>query len=364
MHSNPRAQSKGITLVAGDGLLTGIGRYAANLAATGLSSELLLFKKKEEIPEEGYNRVIRAGRSLPDTLSVPLSFFGPSSWSDEVRRLRAVHFLAPDLFYLAKYTKRAVGTIHDFYPLDRNKRDDYSVRYRMFFRASLGHARHLRGIVSVSNWTRQQLLALMPDLDVTVIHHWTGDQFSPRDKGGSRAALRLPEEGRIVLSVGSSALQKNVAAISETMNILGPDYHLIRIGDSQRLAKTLRYPRSATLLHKVGGDELPFFYNAADVLLFPSYDEGFGFPIIESINSGTPVVASDIPVFREILGAEYPCLAPADSPSAQSELVQRMCDPVSNSQTVKWMANRFGSYYREGRATEEYREFYSRFLSS
>ena len=42
-------------------------------------------------------------------------------------------------------------------------------------------------------------------------------------------------------------------------------------------------------------------YSAADVLFFPSMEEGFGIPMIEAMASGLPVVASNIPITKEIL---------------------------------------------------------------
>lgn len=47
---------------------------------------------------------------------------------------------------------------------------------------------------------------------------------------------------------------------------------------------------------------LAFFYKAAEAFIFPSSYEGFGIPLIESMASGTPVIASDIEVFREVAG--------------------------------------------------------------
>lgn len=48
--------------------------------------------------------------------------------------------------------------------------------------------------------------------------------------------------------------------------------------------------------------QLPEYYRQADIFLFPSYTESFGHPLVESMASGLPIVASDVPVNREICG--------------------------------------------------------------
>jgi alpha-1,2-rhamnosyltransferase len=50
-------------------------------------------------------------------------------------------------------------------------------------------------------------------------------------------------------------------------------------------------------------DELSFLYDHAAALIFPSYAEGFGLPIVEAARRGRPAICSDIPVFREVGGS-------------------------------------------------------------
>jgi glycosyltransferase involved in cell wall biosynthesis len=52
---------------------------------------------------------------------------------------------------------------------------------------------------------------------------------------------------------------------------------------------------------------LPDLYRSADIFVFPSYTESFGHPLVEAMATGLPIVASDIPINRELCGpaAEY-----------------------------------------------------------
>jgi glycosyltransferase involved in cell wall biosynthesis len=62
-------------------------------------------------------------------------------------------------------------------------------------------------------------------------------------------------------------------------------------------------------------------YNAADAFVFPSLQEGFGIPLVEAMRCGTPVVASDIPVFREICGEAALFFDPHDHEALARQLV-------------------------------------------
>lgn len=62
-------------------------------------------------------------------------------------------------------------------------------------------------------------------------------------------------------------------------------------------------------------EELARYLTHAQALLFPSFIEGYGLPLVEALMMGTPVVASDLSVFREIAGDVPDFLSPIDGPS-------------------------------------------------
>src|SRR5690606_35896953 len=59
-------------------------------------------------------------------------------------------------------------------------------------------------------------------------------------------------------------------------------------------------------------DDMPFFYNAASVFVYPSLYEGFGLPVVESMACGTPVITSNITSLPEVVGDAAITLSPED----------------------------------------------------
>ena len=75
--------------------------------------------------------------------------------------------------------------------------------------------------------------------------------------------------------------------------------------------------RDIALLGTVADADLPSWYAAADVFVFPSTKEGWGLAVLEAMSAGLPVVASDLPVFREYLApGRDALLVPVNSPAA------------------------------------------------
>ena len=78
----------------------------------------------------------------------------------------------------------------------------------------------------------------------------------------------------------------------------------------------------------------------ARALLMPSFDEGFGLPVVEALANGTPVIASDIPVFREVSAGCARFCDPADQPAWKAAILDLAFDPeVFSSERMK--AGRF-----------------------
>ena len=191
-----------------------------------------------------------------------------------------------------------VVTLHDVVPLKR--RSEYlrsGIRFRMRY---LAVERSKRVIVPTAVVAEEVTEHLGIDgARLTVIREAPAPALHERDAAeiaAARKRYRLPDE--YLLWVGGLQTpdpRKRVAALAKAPRTLP----LVLVGATKPWAHELP---DVTLTGHVSDDELAAIYSGARALVFPSDDEGFGLPTIEALACGTPVVASDIPVLREVLG--------------------------------------------------------------
>ncbi|HOW60783.1 MAG TPA: glycosyltransferase family 1 protein [Candidatus Moranbacteria bacterium] len=116
---------------------------------------------------------------------------------------------------------------------------------------------------------------------------------------------------KYILSIGSEIPRKNMANIIKTFSLLKKDFKnlkLLKIGLAEKKyrQKTLSIIRNLDLkndvvfINYVEEKKLPMFYSNAELLLFPSLMEGFGFPIVEAMACGCPVVTSNLNPMKEL----------------------------------------------------------------
>ncbi len=76
------------------------------------------------------------------------------------------------------------------------------------------------------------------------------------------------------------------------------------------------------MFNDLSDTELEYCYQHSQSLIFPSFVEGFGLPLVEAMQRGLPAMASDIPVFREI-GADFLAYFRLDDPDSLATLIRR-----------------------------------------
>jgi glycosyltransferase involved in cell wall biosynthesis len=259
----------------------------------------------------------------------PLGPASPLQLGAWLRSVRPDAYLSPFYFAPIGAPCPALLTIHDVWPL--RLPEGFSWPRRVFYRMSLQLARRARFIVTSSRFSRSEIIQLlpMPESRVRAIRLGVPPAPAVRD-------IRPPAafgSQRFALVVGDNRPRKNLVTLARAWAALGnpPPLALVSAGPNDE-----RYPSLARLATEVGGHdvhslgwvdepELAWLYRHAEMILFPSRYEGFGFPLVEAFVHGRPTIAADIPVLREIADGVTQ-FVPVDSATGWAQAVRAMAD--------------------------------------
>lgn len=177
-------------------------------------------------------------------------------------------------------------------------------------------------VVTVSETTRQLIAEhRLTRRPVTVVRN------AP-DPLVAEPSARRPGPGRDLVYMGSFMPYKNVETLARAMHDL-PGYrlHLLsRIAPRDRDRLTGLAPAGSLEFHDgVSDADYARLLEGAHALVHASLDEGFGIPLVEAMSVGTPIVVSDIPIFREI-GGEAGVFADPHDPAAFARAVRTLDD--------------------------------------
>ncbi len=306
--------------------MTGIGRYSYNLLVHLLKVDrhnhyhvLLRDTYTGDLPNAP-NVTYHYVRHLPISLGtlVPWQYRKLFEQLD----LFHAHFPVTPLFP----HPRCVVTVHDLQPLLEPRlgtqrpayaRIAYRIYYPLFYRTTLYRAQAIIAVSLATRWYLETYLGI-PRERIHVVHEAIDERFGrPRPQQEFAVLAQrygIPES--FLLYVGATLPHKNLASVlrgyarvvqSDEMNGLA----LVIAGRSSRfnqeLKNTIRKLGVEHFVHMIGyvsSDDLPTLYAMARALLYVTRFEGFGFPPLEALACGTPVVLSAHAALPEVVG---PC---------------------------------------------------------
>lgn len=209
------------------------------------------------------------------------------------------------------YPRPFVITMHDLTPLT-HKTGTASTKSPLFY--GLKHLAYKqvltsgiynsKAIIAPTNQVKKEILRYfkIPKGKIHTIYEGISDsllsQTSPKTP-----SLRIPPN--YILRVGNYYPHKNVPSLLSAFERANTDLHLVSVGPNDHFAQQIQDSTHNPRIHfydSVSNNDLAYLYQHATALIQPSLVEGFGLPLLEAAYFGVPILASDIPVFRELVG--------------------------------------------------------------
>jgi glycosyltransferase involved in cell wall biosynthesis len=255
---------------------------------------------------------------------------------------------------------KIIVTIHDLIADRHPKLIFPNYKSRLFWKIKQNLAVwQADSILTVSQFSKWQIADYFdfPDSKIRVICEGARPIFKklPHDRimAEKLAKYKLAEKENFLLYVGGISPHKNLSALIEAFvsvktALNSKNLKLVLVGDykddpffsaypslKKQIAE-LKLENSVLFTGFVPDEDLVYLYNAAQLLVFPSLEEGFGLPAIEAMACGTPVAASRGSSLPEVLGVAGRFFDPRNS----SEMAETIIKILSCDSLRKLMSSR------------------------
>ncbi len=299
----------------------------------------------------------------PSRLVLPGPLHGPQRWAAryyfyrwrvkrEAKRTDVVHVLDHSYAHMIETAGRrpVVVTVHDLMPVVVLRSPTGGGGWRegvrnRFLRQALKSLRQADAYIVGTEWLKRELATwLGTDKNIFVVpfgvdRAFYGESTVARERG--RHDWRLPKDAFVVLHVGSTVDRKNVPLVIQTLARLRQqtDAYLLQVGgrftaEQEQLIDRLELRNVVRSVASADETALRRAYRAADVLLFPSLYEGFGFPVLEAFASGLPVVTSGAGALKEVAAGAAVVVEGRD-PADYVHALERLDDPDEREELVE-----------------------------
>ncbi len=221
----------------------------------------------------------------------------------------------------------SVVTVHDAiwlrFPRTMSRRATLAMR--LFVPAG---ARRADRVIALSGPGRDEIVTQLSleGSRVDVVAHGAAEPDPAEPAAQVRAALGLGSR-RVLMCVAQLLPHKNLSALVRAAEGLPGDVALVLVGaptahepELRRLAGDLALDDRVRFAGWLERSRLEGLYDIAAGLVLPSFDEGFGLPVLEAMRRGLPVACSDIPALREMTDGSARLFDPHDQAAIAAAL--------------------------------------------
>jgi glycosyltransferase involved in cell wall biosynthesis len=334
------------------GAISGIGRFVRELHR--YLTPLVNVRIAPDIPPPGANRL-----SVLQHFPVGVQGHVPGA----VLHFTQIMGCAQRLY---RPLRPAVATVHDLGVLVC-KEDEvlYDPIGRRVLDMQYAGLRRMDFIVADSEATRQSVVEQLryPEAKTATVYLGLDPIYRPTPKADARSAISakygvdFSVREFFILYVGTELPRKNLPILLNAIRLLksyNVSVQLIKVGDSggarwrtlvETQIKALDLVSDVHFVGRVDENDLPLMYSAADAFVTTSLLEGFGFPVLESLACGTPVICSNVGSLPELVGNSAILIDPRNP----YEVADAVKDALLNVQKWETMIN------KEAHALEQFR---------
>lgn len=315
-----------------------------------VESQRLFRKKKHGIEVVAFELMQRLGKAQhPYNIEVLVKKDVDCCLNDNgslsVTSLRSAFYPLWEQWHLPKYTSKSTNsilhctgntapyfskiplivTIHDLIFLEENyllKRDGGSLyqRFGNFYRSIIVPlvAKKAKHIITVSEYQKKIIIQRfkIPSEKISVVYNGVDERFF--NEASAEKIKQVLQHYNInfpyIFFLANTEPRKNTNCAIKAFAAFCKEHPqfqqklVIKGLTGQQLQNQLAECNATEYAHRIHGIEyiaykhLPFLYKGAAMLWFPSFNEGFGLPLVEAMASGTPVITSSVSVMPEITG--------------------------------------------------------------
>lgn len=358
---------------------TGLGNYSRStlkvLAEHHPEHSYYLYNPR--VPNESQIKFLDLPHHADVHIRIPKTFFFElfsSAWRRygilkdlKKDQLDIYHGLSHELPLGIEKTKiKSVVTIHDLIFL--RFPEYYKLADRKIYEAKFRHACEVADlIIAISEQTKKDIIHFfqIPAHKIRVVYQSCAKEFNDQVQSELIQKIKnkyqLPD--RFILTVGTIEKRKNALLIVKALQKLEEDVKLVIIGRATPYTDELKtYAEVHGLinriifLHQIPFEELPSFYHLASVFAYPSRFEGFGIPIIEALQCGTPVIGAMGSCLEEA-GGPSSLYIHADDADALADAAKTLLAEGKNSERVQ-LGKKYAERFQPENIANEYMKLY------
>lgn len=233
------------------------------------------------------------------------------------------------------FIRRQIVTIHDL--AFEEKANWFNPIFKFWYKFMIPRiCRRALLIITVSGFSKRKIIEKYGIPESKII-------IAPPGIPEFRFNNTIPNYRNYAVLTGANNPRKNAQWIINNLDILKKrDITLVVLGEISPTFQKISLDNNKSVV-TLGNVSLPAYcalIKNAKTLIYPSLYEGFGIPILESICLGTPVIASDIPVFRESFG-DIPEYFELNNTASFEKAIDKVSGREISDEDIKYLSNKF-----------------------